>query len=274
MFDLIQGKVDRPLHDGKTAPAAVSILVHVTVIGLVLAVPFLYVTDQLPEVPAMMAFGLRGQRLQAPAPPPPPPPPAPAVRQMQAPDSTKSVPTPSPSVAPVEAPSQIKAESPMTEVVTSAEGGVEGGVVGGVAGGVPGGLVGMPPPPPPPPAPPAGPVHIGGQVKALCALLHRVEPVYPDVAVLAKVDQGPGGPRASDGWIPTAARDVGARAPIAGCAGQGGDWRGQTMAIFAARSQRHSNVLRADRDAELRPRSDVKLRLKPKPPLSGPFHNY
>jgi protein TonB len=75
----------------------------------------------------------------------------------------------------------------MTEVFTSAEGGVEGGVVGGVVGGVPGGLVGMPPPPPPPPpAPPAGPVHIGGQVKAP-ALLRRVEPVYPDVAVLAKV---------------------------------------------------------------------------------------
>jgi periplasmic protein TonB len=184
MFDLIQGKVDRPLHDGKTALAAVSILVHVTVIGLVLAVPFLYVTNQLPEVPAMMAFVTAPDA--SPAPPPPPPPPAPAVRPMQAPESTKSVPTPSPSVAPVEAPSEIKSEPPMTEVVTGAEGGIEGGVVGGVAGGVPGGLVGMPPPPPPPPAPPAGPVHIGGQVKAP-ALLRRIEPVYPDVAVLAKL---------------------------------------------------------------------------------------
>ena len=42
----------------------------------------------------------------------------------------------------------------------------------------------LPPLPASPPAP--GPVRIGGQVKAP-ALLHRVEPVYPDIAVLAKV---------------------------------------------------------------------------------------
>jgi protein TonB len=183
MFDLIQGKVDRPLHDGKPATAAVSILLHVTVVGLVLVLPFLYVTNQLPEVPAMMAF-VSGVEAPIPAPPPPPPP-APAARPMEA-VATKSIATPSPSVAPLEAPSEVKSERPMTEVVTSSEGGVEGGVVGGVVGGVLGGLVGMPPPPPAPPAPPAGPVHIGGQVKAP-ALLRRVEPVYPDVAVLAKV---------------------------------------------------------------------------------------
>jgi protein TonB len=45
---------------------------------------------------------------------------------------------------------------------------------------------GLPPLPAPAPAPAPAPVRIGGQVKAP-ALLHRVEPVYPDLAVLAKV---------------------------------------------------------------------------------------
>jgi periplasmic protein TonB len=52
-----------------------------------------------------------------------------------------------------------------------------------------GGLVAAPPPPPPPPAPPAvvkGPVRIGGDVQAP-ALVKRVEPAYPDVAVAAKI---------------------------------------------------------------------------------------
>jgi protein TonB len=187
MFDLIQGTVDRPFHDRTTAPAAVSILVHVTVLGLVFTLPFLYVTNQLPEVPAVMAF-VAGTETTTPAPPPPPPPPAPAAKPMQAPVETKSVATPTLSVAPIEAPTEIRSEPPATEVMTGGEGGVEGGVIGGVVGGVVGGLVASPPPspPPPPPPPPAGPVRIGGQIKAP-ALLRRVEPIYPDMAVLAKV---------------------------------------------------------------------------------------
>src|SRR4029453_9206508 len=46
-----------------------------------------------------------------------------------------------------------------------------------------------PPPPPPPPAPapkPTLPVRIGGNINAP-ALLKRVEPTYPDVALMAKV---------------------------------------------------------------------------------------
>ena len=49
-----------------------------------------------------------------------------------------------------------------------------------------GGLLPPLPAPLPAPAPAPGPVRIGGQIKAP-ALLHRVEPVYPDVAVLAKL---------------------------------------------------------------------------------------
>ena len=186
MFNLIQGTVDRPFHDRKTVPAAVSMLVHVAVLGVVLAVPYLYVTNQMPQVPDMMAFVVAAE---ARAPVPPPPPPAARPVQAPAPVPTQAVVTASPSVAPIQAPSEIKPEPPrvaeLTEIVGvpgGGEGGVLGGVVGGVTGGVTGGLL-----PPLPPAPPAlGPVRIGGQVKAP-ALLHRVEPVYPDIAVLAKV---------------------------------------------------------------------------------------
>jgi protein TonB len=67
------------------------------------------------------------------------------------------------------------------------EGGVVGGVEGGIAGGVLGGLLGaMINEVPPPPPPPAKPRRVGGELQAP-ALIHRVEPDYPGVAVAAKI---------------------------------------------------------------------------------------
>jgi len=66
------------------------------------------------------------------------------------------------------------------------EGGVPGGVVGGVIGGVIGGLPDAPPPPPPSPAKPA-PVRVGGQIKQP-ALIRRVEPFYPPLAIQAHIE--------------------------------------------------------------------------------------
>ncbi len=69
-------------------------------------------------------------------------------------------------------------------------GGVEGGVPGGVIGGIVGGIVApvAPPSPPPPPPPPLtdAPVRVGGQITTP-ALLHRAEPVYPEMASVAHV---------------------------------------------------------------------------------------
>ena len=63
-----------------------------------------------------------------------------------------------------------------------------GGVPGGVVGGVVGGLEPlMPPPPPPPSPPPRGPIRVGGVIKEP-ALIYRVEPVYPGVAVSANIE--------------------------------------------------------------------------------------
>jgi protein TonB len=89
----------------------------------------------------------------------------------------------------VEAPKTVAAEpAEPLPVDEGAAGGLEGGVEGGVPGGIVGGIVGGLPEPPPPPPPPADrpPIRIGGKVEAP-ALLHRVNPVYPPIAVSARL---------------------------------------------------------------------------------------
>ena len=128
----------------------------------------------------MMAFVA-----EASAPPPPPPPPPPPAAKSPGPASAK--PAPSPGAAPVEPPSTIQPERPNDEGDIGVPGGVEGGIPGGVVGGVVGGLPGdIPPPPPPAPPPPRAPVRVGGQIETP-ALVRKVDPVYPDVAVSARI---------------------------------------------------------------------------------------
>jgi len=145
------------------------------VITLAIAVPLLFVATNIPEVPSMMAFVAA-----APPPPPPPPPPAP-----KAPEAARQAATVAQAaVIPIEAPSEIKPEVPGPIIDAGVPGGVEGGVPGGVIGGVLGGIEAAPPPPPPPAPTPQRPVRIGGDVQAP-ALLKRVEPIYPALAVQA-----------------------------------------------------------------------------------------
>jgi periplasmic protein TonB len=186
MFDLITGTGERPLRERSFTSKLVAIATHVVVIVVVIAIPLLRVTNQLPELPTMRAFVVEPS---APSPPPPPPPPPPAGPRA----AVKSVPTTGQFAAPVEAPGAIEPErlSARDESIAGALGGVEGGVPGGVTGGVVGGILSSTPPPPPPPPPPApvtarAPVRIGGQITAP-ALLHRVEPKYPDVAAIAQL---------------------------------------------------------------------------------------
>jgi len=89
---------------------------------------------------------------------------------------------------PLETPAEPKTEATSTGagVEGGVVGGVEGGVVGGILGGVVGGIISSAPPPPPPPPAPVVPVRVGGQISTP-ALLHRVEPVYPDIAAAAHV---------------------------------------------------------------------------------------
>jgi len=165
----------------QTTTLLLSMCAHTAVIALVVILPLLYFTDQLPKPPKdmMEAFVVAS----SPAPPPPPPPPA-------APQPARPVQpaeTASPAAAPIEAPATIEREQPerlepVREVGTS---GIEGGVPGGIPGGVVGGMADAPPPPPPPPPKPAGPVRVGGAIHEP-ALVHRVEPQYPQLAVQSK----------------------------------------------------------------------------------------
>ena len=182
MFDLVAGSVDRPFREPHTAATAVSAAVHVAVLGAVGWVVLFSVTDTIPKVPTMMAF------VAAAPPPPPPPPPPPAAPAARASQPSKPAPASRPIfAAPAAIPVGIHPE-PLFD--PGDEGGVVGGVEGGIAGGVLGGVLGgmvtevMPPPPPPPR--PAKPLRVGGELQAP-ALIHRVEPEYPGVAVSAKV---------------------------------------------------------------------------------------
>ncbi len=179
MFDLITGQT-RHIPSQPALPLLISTAAQLALVTAIV-LPVLFFTGALPEVPTMMAFVA-----EAPAPPPPPPPPAPPAAKAEAPAQAK--PTSSPDAAPVEAPSTIAPERPNDEGDIGVPGGVDGGIPGGVVGGVVGGLLSEIPPPPPAPAPPPlrTPVRVGGQIKPP-ELVHRVEPIYPEVAVSARL---------------------------------------------------------------------------------------
>ena len=188
MFELMSG--DRPRVPRRdTMPMLISSAAHVIVIGSVAAVPLLYMGAELPQVPQVLAFVAAAP---PPSPPPPPPPPAPAATTATRP-KPKPVVTSGARPVPIEPPVEILAETAETEI--PGEEGLPGGVEGGVPGGIPGGVVGgflpstitQPAPPAAPPPVPRAPVRVGGAFTAP-ALLSRVAPEYPPIAVSAKVE--------------------------------------------------------------------------------------
>jgi protein TonB len=180
MFDLVTGEA-RHLPRHATLPILMSTTMQVLVVGSAIAIPLLLVADKMPEIPTMMAF------VAAPPPPPPPPPP-PAPAQPKPAEARPAPVATNEAAAPIEAPTAIAAERPDDEGSdVGVPGGVEGGVPGGVIGGIVGGIADAPAPPPPPPSAPRGPVRIGGQIQAP-ALVKRIEPGYPQVAVSAHLE--------------------------------------------------------------------------------------
>jgi periplasmic protein TonB len=181
MFDLAAGTVDRPFHDKRVVPTIFSIATHIVIVGSVVGTALFWMTGGLPNVPSMMAFVA-----EMPAPPPPPPPPVAASRP-KATEAPKPVPSTGQLSFPVEAPSDIRPERAIDfGEEEGVPGGVEGGLPGGVLGGVVGGLLTDVPLPPPPPPQTLPPLRIGGQIRT-ATLIRRVEPVYPDIAVQARV---------------------------------------------------------------------------------------
>ena len=181
MFDLIAGR-EKHLPSHATVPLLLSTSAQAAVIALIFALPLLFMTERLPEVPTMMAFVA-----DMPAPPPPPPPPPAAAKPKQATPKPEAAVQQNQFIAPLEEPAEIAALPEDEGSDTGVPGGVEGGIPGGVVGGVVGGLPEAPPPPPPAPtAAPRTPVRIGGQIKQP-QLLKRIEPEYPPLAVKAHI---------------------------------------------------------------------------------------
>jgi protein TonB len=186
MFDLIVGATQRPLQERSPTSKALAVVLHVAVIGSLVAVALTQGTKVLPTTPTIMAFVAPRPDLAPPPPAPEPPKPARAI------EPTKSVPAVEPSV-PVDVQPEARPEPAGDRAVAGVEFGVAGGVEGGVAGGTIAGVVAglvseVPPLPPLPPAPtaPAGPVRIGGLIHEP-TLMRRVEPVYPGAASVTQI---------------------------------------------------------------------------------------
>lgn len=155
-----------------------SLLTHSALVAAILVLPLL-VDPSLPEVGnAVRAFFVQPQDVAPPPPPPPPPAPA-AARTLRAapprvPETTAAF------VAPIEVPDLVKPEEGLD---LGMEGGVPGGVEGGVPGGVVGGVVGGLPAELPQPR---KVVRVGGNIVAP-KLLKKVDPVYPPLAAMSRV---------------------------------------------------------------------------------------
>ena len=174
------------------ATLAISSVAHAFVAGVVIAVPLMMATGELPTVPHEI---VRYVTVAAPPPPPPPAPPAAnaAVRRPSA--RVTPVPRPAQEVPAIVAREVLVVLQPddedggegLFENIDGVPGGVDGGVPGGVVGGVIGGIDDLPPPPlSSAPAAVRPPVRTGGQLQPP-ALLTRVPPVYPPLAVSAQV---------------------------------------------------------------------------------------
>ena len=172
---------ERPLAKRRGFTLAVSIAVHVALVAAVVALPLLFFEDVLPAPDGAVRGFFVAPPPVAPAPPPPPPP-APAARARVAAAAPVKPPEPGHFFAPVEVPDVLPVEEAGIDL--GVEGGVPGGVEGGVPGGVVGGVIGGLPQEAPPP--PARVVRVGGNIRAP-KLVHDVKPVYPDLALQARV---------------------------------------------------------------------------------------
>jgi protein TonB len=182
MFDLITGKA-RHLPSHSTLPIVISTTAQAAAAAVAVMVTALFVAEQIPKAPTMLAFVA-----PPPSPPlPPAPPPPPAQRSASVEPVTRAEPVLSTreDLVPVD---EVRSSQPEATGPPSFDDGVAGGIEGGVPGGIAGGLVGgLPEPPPPPPVPETPPpIRIGGKIQAP-TLLRRVEPVYPPVAVSARL---------------------------------------------------------------------------------------
>lgn len=189
MFDdVLIESAGRDKKKGGWVTALISAVLHIVIIGAVIAAGY-----YIKENPEVIQKPIQAFMVSAPPPPPPPPPP-PAAGASTTPKVTR-IETPKeqpkfhqPTEIPREVPQTAQTETASAEggVTGGQQGGVVGGVVGGVIGGVVGGTLG---------GQLGGvlggtgdrPVRVGGDVKAPVAI-RRVDPVYTDVARKARIE--------------------------------------------------------------------------------------
>jgi periplasmic protein TonB len=171
-----------------------SLLIHSLIFGVLIVIPLVYFQN-LPSWDVVTVFA--GVRAPDPAPPAPPPP-APARH----PDATlatnrpivinmEELIEPSPAKIPLP-PDAIEVTGTIWEILQALPEGSDSGIPGGAIGKfhTAGNLLTSSPharlqPPPPPPLTRREPIKIS--VLEPSRLIHRVEPVYPDLAIRARV---------------------------------------------------------------------------------------
>jgi protein TonB len=171
--DLFGDVVHHDLRVGKRAwySLPLTALVHTIIIAVAVVVPLVAV-DELPGLPRAAAEYV----MIAPPQPPPAPPRTPR-------HAAADVPAMNPHAAPLVAPAGI---APDNGRVPEPETSADARVPGGVPASIDGAGLGIQPEAPPPPPPPVTPVRITSDLRRP-AKIKDVMPVYPDIAMRARV---------------------------------------------------------------------------------------
>jgi len=163
----------------KTATATFSFIFQCILLGIMALLPLMF-TEALPKG-QLLTF------LVAPPPPPPPPPPAaPTVRVVRETDLSNSGALRTPTRIPQKIQMIKEEDTPPPSQNGGVVGGIPGGIPGGQLGGVIGGIIGSTSVAAVPKLEPVKRIRVSqGVTQGL--LVHRVEPLYPKIALAARI---------------------------------------------------------------------------------------
>ena len=186
MFDELIESSHSP-EKGRSRTVFLSLIIHSVVLAVVLLIPLIYYQG-LPEYELLTVLAAPSKHLPPTGPPSPPAPPPPERVEVQIgrldPDQFTE---------PTEIPEEIPPPSEEIPFVSIDNWGPARGIPGRVPGGIPNGTLGLGPggfvgvvPPPPPPPEPREPIRVSIGVQN-SRLIHKVDPVYPELAKRARV---------------------------------------------------------------------------------------
>jgi protein TonB len=163
----------------KTATTTFSFIFQCILLGIMALLPLMF-TEALPKG-QLLTF------LVAPPPPPPPPPPAaPTVKVVRETDVTNSGALRTPTRIPRKIEMIKEEDAPPPSPSGGVVGGIPGGIPGGQLGGVIGGIIGSTSVAAVPKLEPVKRIRVSqGVTQGL--LVHRVEPLYPKIALAARI---------------------------------------------------------------------------------------